>query len=478
MSMVPTIRVTETFGASTKLKLALDGLLQQAARHHEDRHPDAKALSWSNIQVLAHQTNAKYFTLDRNQTLNGGSVHDFFELFRTRGYSSKAAILSREIELRFLYDWSEVFDEAGVFASASIQASASAGTRSKRRGSDVESSRPSSQRRTFKLVSAFRPRQEMQPYQRSPELRTIRFTRTIAERSPDGMVTLHPSSDVEELLIATDWIEGEQLAKEKKPYAHTGYIGEGYTKRAVYSRSVGKEYAFLTGRDGHTDTELRGYLEEEYRLLIQADMFCDAFFAYAKDCEVNLPRFRFNVEDAILGSVLPEDMSPAVLPYRHFLATKLLPCGEMDGQVVKFTGNGDIGEAHDDITKAIHAFVHFVLVYTRRTVLLCDVQGIKGYDGAWSLIDPQSHTNSTNTRVYWDHGNVEIDRFDEQHSGACKTNWVCNRLGLRELEVEYPPSPGGTPSPRKRGKGKARLRQDSGPDDTVARKQDIAFVLS
>ena len=41
----------------------------------------------------------------------------------------------------------------------------------------------------------------------------------------------------------------------------------------------------------------------------------------------------------------------------------------------KFTGNGQIGDADDNITKAAHAFAHFSLLYSQKNVLFCDLQG-------------------------------------------------------------------------------------------------------
>jgi hypothetical protein len=38
--------------------------------------------------------------------------------------------------------------------------------------------------------------------------------------------------------------------------------------------------------------------------------------------------------------------------------------------------------------------------------------------------------------VYWDGGLDKIEAFREQHAPMCEVNWVCNRLGLRQLVVE------------------------------------------
>lgn len=86
--------------------------------------------------------------------------------------------------------------------------------------------------------------------------------------------------------------------------------------------------------------------------------------------------FYFNFKGSILGELIPCPISNEIpIPHAHFLATPLLPCGVVDGAVRKFTGNGQIGDADDDITKAVHAFAHFSLLYSQNNVLFCDLQG-------------------------------------------------------------------------------------------------------
>lgn len=38
--------------------------------------------------------------------------------------------------------------------------------------------------------------------------------------------------------------------------------------------------------------------------------------------------------------------------------------------------------------------------------------------------------------VYWDGGPAKIEAFLEQHVPMCEDNWVCTRLGLRQIVVE------------------------------------------
>jgi Alpha-kinase family len=72
------------------------------------------------------------------------------------------------------------------------------------------------------------------------------------------------------------------------------------------------------------------------------------------------------------------------LLHLFFIATPLLPCGDVDPKVQKFTGNDNIGDALDHMTKGIHAFAHFSVVYSHNNILLCDLQG-----GLW-LLDPST----------------------------------------------------------------------------------------
>jgi len=64
-----------------------------------------------------------------------------------------------------------------------------------------------------------------------------------------------------------------------------------------------------------------------------------------------------------------------MIPHTSFIATPLLPCSEVDGKVKKFTGNGEVGHAEDNLTKGIHAFVHFSLLYSHGHMVFCDLQG-------------------------------------------------------------------------------------------------------
>ena len=84
--------------------------------------------------------------------------------------------------------------------------------------------------------------------------------------------------------------------------------------------------------------------------------------------------FYFNFKDSILGMVAEESFGP--LHFRQFIATPLLPFSTIDAPVKKFTGNGELGDATDHITQAIHAFAHFSVVYSTENIVFCDLQGV------------------------------------------------------------------------------------------------------
>jgi hypothetical protein len=96
--------------------------------------------------------------------------------------------------------------------------------------------------------------------------------------------------------------------------------------------------------------------------------------------------FCFNLANDILGRFvddtritdLPAD-PPCGLLYWDFIATRLLPCGPIDGTIEKFTGNDNVGPSpglKEHLTITLHAFTHYVTVFSRGNFLLCDLQGI------------------------------------------------------------------------------------------------------
>ena len=67
------------------------------------------------------------------------------------------------------------------------------------------------------------------------------------------------------------------------------------------------------------------------------------------------------------------------LVHKHFIATRLLPCGLVDKAIHKYTGSANCGNApaaNDYMTAMLHAFTHFMYQYTSGEFILCDLQGL------------------------------------------------------------------------------------------------------
>ena len=85
------------------------------------------------------------------------------------------------------------------------------------------------------LYSAWRPNIATAPvYVRNPPMREYFFKRTTAKIGKTGSVVFLTSSEEESIEIATDWQEGELMWKDGQPFHQTGFIGQGYSKRAIY----------------------------------------------------------------------------------------------------------------------------------------------------------------------------------------------------------------------------------------------------
>jgi hypothetical protein len=85
--------------------------------------------------------------------------------------------------------------------------------------------------------------------------------------------------------------------------------------------------------------------------------------------------FYLNFKGLILGKLIPSKDASSYLPHNYFLATHLLPCNKLDRAIKKFTGNDEIGDAPENMMKAIHTFAHFSHVYSDGYILPCDLQG-------------------------------------------------------------------------------------------------------
>jgi hypothetical protein len=164
---------------------------------------------------------------------------------------------------------------------------------------------------------------------------------------------------------------------------------------------------------GDTEDSVRDLLKAEYKLLCTGYGLKICFDNWARERKVNVPRghlnyificvqvltlltdFSFNFEGSIYGCLRSlRESGGRDIPFRHFIATPLLPCGRTDAQIQKFTGSDDIGDAVDDLTMAVHAFAHFSLVYTQNDLLLCDLQGLY-----------------FNLMIFWTHCDIKFQVF-------------------------------------------------------------------
>ena len=76
------------------------------------------------------------------------------------------------------------------------------------------------------------------------------------------------------------------------------------------------------------------------------------------------------------------------LPHLWFLATPLLQCGEGIAETRKFTGTNALLEPEDDLAMAIHAFTHFSYLYSMKSIVFVDLQGVSSVFSLICLLEP------------------------------------------------------------------------------------------
>ncbi|KAG6875309.1 hypothetical protein C0992_004363 [Termitomyces sp. T32_za158] len=351
---------------------------------------------------------------DENHFERTRPISDMFEEFQTQKLTTDSNIKASTIKIRVAINASESIAD---FASSAAYSTSLASSRKKSlkcgradttslvpasgskklsvsRSVDSELSSSSTK---IVLKSAFKPRNPAMPpprWTRNPPMQKYTFTRSTAVVLDDGEVDLTTSEKKESIEIATDWRQGEAASKQKKTYNTTGYIGCGATKRAIYARFNGQEYVLTQNSDDQTTPdEVKKNLTGEYELLALCHWFKAKFDEHSTAQGLKtIPRFYFNYSNSILGTLDRLASGSIHVPFRDFIATPLLPCGPIDPEVRKFMGNDIFGEASDDMTRAIHAFVHFSVAYSQDHFLFCDLQGTIDSDGIMCLFDPQAHT--------------------------------------------------------------------------------------
>ncbi|KAG6836605.1 hypothetical protein H0H93_006155 [Arthromyces matolae] len=411
----PGVHVRRTFEKAESTKSCLDDLLVRAKGDYHKSHPEADELTWENVDLLADGSGANndYSSLshfDRNRPIS-----DMFNEFRTQKLTTEANLKSFSIKIRFAILNTDL--EADSYASAYQSAVTKISKTLKRPRADTTSSVPQSATKKpsarpltphhaaaghlqpVVLKSAFKPRNSAMPppplpasrWSRNPPMQQYTFTRTTVTILDNGEAILTHSEDPEVIELSTDWLDGEAASKENKSFDHTGYIGCGFTKRAIYAR---KEYVFTQNFDNQTsEDEVKRCLAGEYELLALCHWFKEKFDAHAAmQNSKTIPKFYFNYNGSLLGTLQSLASGSRHVPFFNFIATPLLPCGPVDPRVRKFTGNDNFGDANDDLTKAIHAFVHFAFIYSQNTFLFCDLQGTLDAQRVMCLFDPQAHT--------------------------------------------------------------------------------------
>ncbi|KAK7055717.1 kinase-like domain-containing protein [Favolaschia claudopus] len=412
------------------------------------------------VTFWAAITTANLARLSPSDTTEG-TAHGFLRLFRDQGYIQDGVFKSKQVFIRLVVKGSDLESDSQFMPmDSAIPASRMPASRAAASRRPPASATP----KDAVLVpqpsvrkSAYIPRRVSQipdiappRFMRNPPTYVTMFKRYVSSVNKKGQTcfSIPHDADWEPIQISLDWMDGMDRAKSGEAFHNTGYIGSGSTKRVVYARIGMDEYALAQSSDDNYSAEEQfRMLSEEYRNLQFGEEMRKEFELLAREQDVQLPSFRFHLEGAIFGrfQVLSDSDvdSRARLGHIDFLATRLLPCGPAHKPIQKFTGNDDCGpEPTDPLTMTLHAFSHFVSVYTNNDAILCDLQGM--YDGkVMVLIDPQMHTAEPQSRkrMFWDNGPQAIQRFMEHHLRACSDNAVCTRLNLQNLHYETGPSP-------------------------------------
>ncbi|KAF8550906.1 hypothetical protein OG21DRAFT_1487409 [Imleria badia] len=306
MIQISQIRVMGSYDPGTSIKDDLGDLLLQVGREFKKESPRASSLNWGNVSIYAHESPSKHSNIDEEAM--DGTAQAFFDLFVKRGWGAQVNLKAKLVEVRFVYRHEEIClgdSDANYCESVGVVAASLPSRKSKPKrkaralivDSDGEpdelDSRPVRKSKPPPtLFSAFRP---PRLNVRDPPLVNHGFTRTTAVYQEDGTVVFLVSEAEEEIEIAGDWQVGQRANKDGKPFWNTGYIGEGYTKTAIYARFKGKDYVLtqLTqkGPEDHhySEDENEAHLKVEYERLCQGDGIKVHFDKHAKDCKANTP---------------------------------------------------------------------------------------------------------------------------------------------------------------------------------------------
>ncbi|KAJ7210227.1 hypothetical protein C8J57DRAFT_1608161 [Mycena rebaudengoi] len=458
-TVLPEIAFVENIHQDDQIYEALNAVVLKAQEFHAQTYPLAAKLHRQMVTFSAFESATRVFRLGEAQTTQG-TVEDLLQYFKDNCLVTKDMFSARSLALRLsvhesdlVIDLTElvslgVHNDAGI-SSAAFPASARAsskltgrlsvrsGSRAADSGAPRASAAPANRR-----TSAWR--KPATTFARDPRMIEYKFKRyTVEVRDTEVVVTFLHNAELETILVASDWQEGLEASKISQPFHNTGFIGSGSAKNA---RIGTQEYALGQSNDINlSSADNATMLREEMQNLQQGEVIRQDFFAFAEELKLSIPKFQFNVGGAILGVLEPLDQDDIwinqALPFTDFIATNYLPCGPVDRPIQKFTGNTDCGAAPaptDALTMAIHAFTHYVIVFTDKNLVLCDLQGMVDRRGIMNLIDPQSHSSQTEAaaRMYWDTGPQGIQRFLDHHLESCGENSICTGLSLQTLEFD------------------------------------------
>ncbi|KAJ7166547.1 hypothetical protein C8R43DRAFT_1232520 [Mycena crocata] len=426
----------------------LDQVVLQVQKFHAESFPLAPKIYRTMVTFYAFVSATNNLRLDTTTTTQGTALN-FLLHFKSQGFVSKAQFDVKTLSLRVIVN----SDQGGLSLSSAAVSSARPSSSSKTRastssqksaaaGDTVRASKALNVRRSAYVPHRITPAPPK--FSRNPPMVSFKFRRyEITVNGARVEISRECNTTVEYIEIAGDWEFGLRKSKKGEAFQDTGYLGTGSAKQVIYARIGDLEYAFAQSAD--PDYSVHSHhtmLSEELHYLHFGEAVRTEFVSLASEYNMNLPQFRFNAEGAILGFLEPVEQSSTQnmqLPHRNFLATRLLPCGPVDKPIHKFTGNHDCGGApKDPMTMVLHAFSHFVPVFTNNDSILCDLQGMYDRNKVMVLIDPQMHTAETNKdkRMYWDNGPKAIKDFMEHHLQVCDDNTICVSLELQTQKYE------------------------------------------
>ncbi|KAF5366452.1 hypothetical protein D9758_009800 [Tetrapyrgos nigripes] len=289
--------------------------------------------------------------------------------------------------------------------------------------------------------------QDRRSYVRNVELIAFNF-RKIQYDADNG--SFSTDNVVHEILLTKN--REAHYERNQPRAADSGYIGGGSSKKVYYARFDGREYAFA--QCPNVDACENAFaLKAEYKNLHHAYILANEFKNELNSLGIRFPRFYVNFEGSFLGEIDTDDLTRTSFTQidqaptnKIFLATRLLPCGEADQPIQKFTGSENVGAPpKSSMTRLMHAFMHYTYAMTKKTFLLSDIQGILDNNNELCVIDPQHHSNSSDrrSRIYWDGGPEKMESYiahhieseDDDLDEGCSKNQFCNGLNLLTVKV-------------------------------------------